>query len=527
MPELADQMYCSEQISVPPSFPYLLRQYAKSAIRTQPVDLLQWSTAYFRCLSLNIPPPVKPRLEYPIPRSHRGLTPGWLKALIYQLQGNQSVPFKVLWDRWTGACLAHGTLIEVLCVGGFKDAQAIPWSRFVGLCAAHLTDDLTTTMKLICEIMTEEPEGGSAMIPLETFIDLYEFLAKIDASKPQKLQNLYFTDSLLSLWMKSPDQGDQPVVTQEESVYEEESIKSHTTERSESEETEKELTKEEISCPSLVDAEPADPYSMDYYIQVADGEAEDIPAGMYSDYDRVHDAYELEGEGQELQQEEEIYKEMLDEEEEKESKSERSEDAMTADFEEIREYPEPETTKEAPQEKDDGDKKSSVDVALDDAPNESVDTIQEVPRKIMPEEVDDEKRLLEDLQRLQAMQQEISGETDEEVEKFKCKLIEEMPLSASQEVAIDQFKEAEVPEEQEKEQEKETVEDDKQEEKKSDVEEVNVEAIPGIGPIVPDHMIKAVCDYMRSVSTIQHGMVMPRNIRHYNCPPLEILDYGM
>ncbi|KAG5900049.1 hypothetical protein JTB14_009127 [Gonioctena quinquepunctata] len=140
MPELCDQMYCSDQISIPPSFPYLLRQYAKAAIRTQPMDLLQWSTAYFRCLSLNIPPPVKPRLEYPVPRDYYGLTPGWLKALLHQLQSNRTISFMVLWDRWTGACLTHNTLIQILCVGGFENPEAIPWMRFIGLCAAHLTD---------------------------------------------------------------------------------------------------------------------------------------------------------------------------------------------------------------------------------------------------------------------------------------------------------------------------------------------------------------------------------------------------
>ncbi|KAK9738281.1 hypothetical protein QE152_g9950 [Popillia japonica] len=77
MPELTEEMYCHQQICIPPTFPYLLRQYAKAAIRSQPTDLLKWSTAYFRCLSLNIPPPIKPRLEYPIPRDYVGVTPGF------------------------------------------------------------------------------------------------------------------------------------------------------------------------------------------------------------------------------------------------------------------------------------------------------------------------------------------------------------------------------------------------------------------------------------------------------------------
>lgn len=58
-------------------------------------------------------------------------------------------------------------------------------------------------MILFCEIITEEPEGGSAMIPLEPFLDVYKFLAAIDASQPQTLLNLYFTDSALGLYTKT------------------------------------------------------------------------------------------------------------------------------------------------------------------------------------------------------------------------------------------------------------------------------------------------------------------------------------
>lgn len=35
-------------------------------------------------------------------------------------------------------------------------------------------------MILICETITEEPEGGSAMIPVDTFVWLYTFLAQLD-----------------------------------------------------------------------------------------------------------------------------------------------------------------------------------------------------------------------------------------------------------------------------------------------------------------------------------------------------------
>nr|CAI5817088.1 unnamed protein product [Callosobruchus analis] len=85
-----EQVYCQGEISIPPTFPFLLKQYAKAAIRSQPTDLLKWSTAYF-VASLNIPPPVKPRLEYPIAKDFCGITPGWLKALLQQLKGSQTV----------------------------------------------------------------------------------------------------------------------------------------------------------------------------------------------------------------------------------------------------------------------------------------------------------------------------------------------------------------------------------------------------------------------------------------------------
>lgn len=52
-------IYCAEQIKIPPTYPYVIKQYAKAAIRTQPYDLLQWTCAYFRALANRDIPPVK------------------------------------------------------------------------------------------------------------------------------------------------------------------------------------------------------------------------------------------------------------------------------------------------------------------------------------------------------------------------------------------------------------------------------------------------------------------------------------
>ncbi|XP_076284722.1 ropporin-1-like protein [Lasioglossum baleicum] len=54
-----DVLYCAEQIKIPPTFPNILKLYAKAAIRTQPYDLLRWTCAYFRALAADELPPVK------------------------------------------------------------------------------------------------------------------------------------------------------------------------------------------------------------------------------------------------------------------------------------------------------------------------------------------------------------------------------------------------------------------------------------------------------------------------------------
>lgn len=77
-------------------------------------------------------------------------------------------------------------------------------------------------MIMVCEILTEEPEGGSATVPVEVFCDVYRFLAEIDASEPQTLYNLYFTDSLLSLYREPKAEKAKEVTVVEEKIEEKE-----------------------------------------------------------------------------------------------------------------------------------------------------------------------------------------------------------------------------------------------------------------------------------------------------------------
>lgn len=71
------------------------RQYSRlfaAALKTQPYDLLRWSAAYFRCLSLDVLPPVKPRYEHE--NVFGCLTRGYLKVLLSQV-------------RWGGVGACH------------------------------------------------------------------------------------------------------------------------------------------------------------------------------------------------------------------------------------------------------------------------------------------------------------------------------------------------------------------------------------------------------------------------------------
>ncbi|XP_051162692.1 uncharacterized protein LOC127282475 isoform X2 [Leptopilina boulardi] len=149
MPLVEQSSYGSQQINVPPSLPMILKQFCKAAIRTQPYDLLKWSSAYFRALAEGEEPPSKIRLEYPPPTTASGLTLGFLKVLLRQLGDyNKVVPVETLLRRWDCLCLDR-----------------------------LLTSSLFETMIMICELFTHEPDGGSAMIPVSLFMELYGFLA--------------------------------------------------------------------------------------------------------------------------------------------------------------------------------------------------------------------------------------------------------------------------------------------------------------------------------------------------------------
>ncbi|XP_050358333.1 uncharacterized protein LOC126778757 [Nymphalis io] len=192
MPELIEQMYCSQQIVIPPKFPYILKKYCKAAIKTQPYDLLRWSYEYFTALAQNRPPPVKLRLEYPIYSTEGGLTRGCLKVLANQLAGISDVPLSVVRKAWDGFCLDPNELRRIFCLCEvYLRENSVPFLHFIAVAGGLLTKTLTHTMILLCESLTKEPDGGSAAIPVQDFLVMYKFLAHMDASKDVKYFNGY------------------------------------------------------------------------------------------------------------------------------------------------------------------------------------------------------------------------------------------------------------------------------------------------------------------------------------------------
>lgn len=45
---------------------------------------------------------------------------------------------------------------------------------------------IISALKHACEILTEDPEGGAAQIPFDTFQSLYTYLAHLDGEIPKE-----------------------------------------------------------------------------------------------------------------------------------------------------------------------------------------------------------------------------------------------------------------------------------------------------------------------------------------------------
>lgn len=183
---LPDTMYCSQQIVVPPKLADILKNFTKAAIRTQPKDILVWSAAYFAALSKGETLPVKDRLELNVgsQNTDAGLTPGLLKTLHKLMGSKETCSNNDLQDKWKGLCLPIEQMQTLLQLGNFD--SDIVWMEFFALGCSALGGTLLSALKIACEILTEDEEGGAARIPFGTFEQLYSFLAHLDGDLSQQ-----------------------------------------------------------------------------------------------------------------------------------------------------------------------------------------------------------------------------------------------------------------------------------------------------------------------------------------------------
>ncbi|XP_065084464.1 uncharacterized protein LOC135706737 [Ochlerotatus camptorhynchus] len=180
---LLSEIYCPEQIVIPENFNNVLKLYAKAVIRTQPFDLLRWSAAYFRCLALERMPPVKPRYE---PELRRGrLSAGALRVLIDQLGKGYFVQKRTLQEKWQGLCLPEDDLLNILSLLRMLDWSHLHWLKIVAIFIGLLSDSLPRTAEMICELLTEEPEGGPSPVPLWMFKECFLAVARLDCGSVQ------------------------------------------------------------------------------------------------------------------------------------------------------------------------------------------------------------------------------------------------------------------------------------------------------------------------------------------------------
>jgi len=179
MPEKTDEpMYCHQQIIIPPEFPDILKQFTKAAIRTQPADALTWSAAYFDALSKGEKPPIKERLDFRLGEHiNKPVTQGSLAVLHRQLGGRSLVEASKVREKWNALCLPGVNLDEIMRLGSF--GEEFKWTHFLAIACSSLQADLTLTLKAICEIMTNDLDGGPSQIKYDLFKELYEYLSKL------------------------------------------------------------------------------------------------------------------------------------------------------------------------------------------------------------------------------------------------------------------------------------------------------------------------------------------------------------
>lgn len=190
---LEETMFTRAQLNVPPELPEILKQFTKAAIRTQPENLLEWSSAYFQALKTGQPLPVKTKYEM---GSSTGLTFGILNILNRQLgrPREQPIAVKELREKWQELGLTEETLDKICIAGNFnvQTDETIDMEQFVAVAASSLVQttlnaatknnansELGQALSIVCELFTNDLEGGASRVRIDQFQRVFTFMANM------------------------------------------------------------------------------------------------------------------------------------------------------------------------------------------------------------------------------------------------------------------------------------------------------------------------------------------------------------
>ncbi|XP_015214175.1 ropporin-1-like [Lepisosteus oculatus] len=178
-----------KQVIIPPELPDILKQFTKAAIRTQPADLLEWSSIYFTALANGQPLPVRARSDQNAAASQMDLTPELLKALHTEFGERETVHQEEVELKWNEFGLPVDLLKHIIVVGHFD--EELEWMKFLALGCSYLGGTIKNAMIHACYILNSDPNSTppDACVPYDMFKFLYTYLADVDREVSQDQVN--------------------------------------------------------------------------------------------------------------------------------------------------------------------------------------------------------------------------------------------------------------------------------------------------------------------------------------------------
>uniref|UniRef100_A0A2H1V4U9 SFRICE_028070 n=1 Tax=Spodoptera frugiperda TaxID=7108 RepID=A0A2H1V4U9_SPOFR len=416
------------------------------------------------------------------------------------LSGMVEIPTSTLRQAWNGFCLDYMELQRILCLCEvYQRKDHVPFFNFLAVAGGMLTKCLTHTMILLCESLTKEPDGGSAAIPVEDFITMYKYLALIDASKDVQYHNGH-------------REGNEP-----HSEIEEEEETPPVSEQSESVKADDYWEDQDLQMLTLIDDHVAKTARLSTKLNLPTiGKIERSPSiERMTEAERENYMRERMGEPKEEP------KEVVTDTEGTEAATDQSEEDVV-----VKEVEEPPTAAQT-------DKErvalflAEIEQVREDRLSDLIETFDELAVL-----VDRFRTANYDLGMVagrqmsttsgefivQHIEHEIMAYIDEQIailpdpdlKKKKAKPEEVAMVRDILETFLDENMDIIIPEVEEVEEEEVPIPDI-----------IVVYAVPGIGPPVDSDIMADFEEYIREVTKVQADMVMPRNIRHFLCPPLE------